>query len=83
VPVSCDRVRLAWLRSALVGGKLLRPGDSRAFYVTALKRTGPSTPGLELPFPCQPPRDLEDLLHDYGVGSIWPEVGGKFIERLV
>jgi hypothetical protein len=33
--------------------------------------------------PSQPPRDLESLLNDYGVGTIWPEVGGKFIERLV
>lgn len=33
--------------------------------------------------PSQPPRDLEELLNDHGVGSIWPEVGGKFIERLV
>ncbi|RIJ52284.1 hypothetical protein DZG00_05495 [Clavibacter lycopersici] len=33
--------------------------------------------------PSQPPQDLEGLLNDYGIGLIWPEIGGKFVERLV
>jgi hypothetical protein len=33
--------------------------------------------------PSQPPRDLEVLLAMYGVGIIWPETGGRFVERLV
>jgi hypothetical protein len=32
--------------------------------------------------PSQPPRDLRELLLMYGVGVIWPETGGRFVEDL-